>query len=574
MDQTITDRFGREVAQPGPEAQAARDAVAKAAQATRHGVMSLDLRDAQHLAHLIEALGGADQLTRFFPTTREIIENTRRAHETQGGPTPITLLELADPPLDQWSPYVNLCYCSLAPDGVTVLAEGIATLPGDATAMTLNLSLVDNVSGATLANVTLPQQFNSSTQEINASGTLPDPNNVDVTATLTAQILPQGADVAVPVVASLRLTGANYVQSISVQNPNHNNHPTRDYIKVALNRTQQQQPDCDYWYEFGTDGSQPVVGLLVNGSATLINGITVAGSPNFSGSCVLQRRSGVGDGATLAFPADQIPGLCTGAGQTVTWNIGPDWFKGAPWDQNQTIDLDFLLNFAVTPGGSTFIRVTSLPSVIGANPPSNIGVVAPMMFVWGCVAAGTPVLMADGEWRAIEQIRAGDRVRGVADEVLEVRETWTGRETQPLIQLGLVDGRSILLTEEHPVLTPDGVRLARDLAAGDTVSMLDGEATLAEVGRAAFDGAVHNLDLAPEGVATDALGDDLVTGFIAAGFAIGDNRMQGVHAALAAQAKGDRDPLEILPAHWRLDVINARRLADGRALLEAYDPLD
>lgn len=573
MEQTVIDSFGRELPQPGAAARAARDAVAKAAQATRHGVMSLDLRDPQHLAHLLQTLGGDDHLSRFFPSTRSLIENTRRAHEAHGGPTPVTLLELGDPQLDQWSPYVNLCYCSLSPDGVTVVAEGVVTLPGDATAMSLNLTLVDNTNGATIADVTLPSQFNTSTQEINASGVLTNPNAVDVTATLTAQFLPQGAEVAVPVVASLKLVGANYVQSVSVQNPNHNNHPSRDYIKVALNRTAQQQPDADYWYSYGMDGPEPIVGLLVNGSATLINGIAVAAAPNFSGSCVLQRRSGVGDGATLAFPADQIPGLCTGTGQTVTWNIGPDWFLGAPWDQNQTIDLDFLLNFSVTPGGSTFIRVTSLPTVIGANPPSNIGVVAPMMFVWGCVAAGTPVLMADGEWRPIEQIRAGDRVRGVANEVLEVRETWTGHEREPLVQLTLACGRTVLLTAEHPVLTAGGVRLARDLAVGERVSTLQGEVALSDVSRARFDGPVHNLDLAPEGCASDDLDEDLVTGFIAAGFAIGDNRMQGLHAARSAQAKADRDPLEILGPAWRLDVINARRLAAGRPLLEAHAPL-
>lgn len=558
------------VPQPSSSQAEIRDKIAAAAQSARNNILSLDLSDPDSMSFLVDRLGGRERLERHFPQSLATLEATRSAHEAAGGPMRVTLLEQEDASTDQWHPYVNLTYFALDPDGQTMVGQGVVTLPGTATSVDINLTIVDNTTGQTIANVTLPTQFNASTQQINARGQIADPNNVNTTATLTASFVPAGSNVSVPVVVASSFTGANVVASVTVVNPNHNNHPNNNYIKVALNRTQSQQPDCDYWYQYGTDGPKPIVGLQVNGSAQLVSGFSVGSSPNFSGNCVLMRRSGVGDGATLAFPSSQIPGLCTGAGSTVTWNIGPDWFQGAPWDQNQTIDLDFMLSFAVTPGGASFIRVTSVPAVIGNNPPSNVAPVAPMMFVWGCLAAGSPVLMADGDRKRIEEIGIGERVRGPDGAALIVRDCWTGRETLPLVRLETADGASLLVTEEHPMLVPGGVRLARDLAAGDPVLTESGEARLLLAERAPFDGRVHNLDLAPEGMSGGDLSEDLVTAFVAGGFAVGDNRMQGIHAARADAEARARDPLELLGPEWRLDIVNARRDAAGLSLLEAH----
>lgn len=557
------------VPQPNRKQAKTRDRIVAAAQSAPNNILALDLSDTEAMSFLVDRLGGPDRLKRHFPQSLATLEETRDAHAANG-PRRVTLLEQDDPPVDQWLPYVNLTYFALDPDGVTMIGQGVVTLPGTATSMDINLTIVDNTTGQTIADVTLPTQFNVSTQQINAKGAIANATNVNTTATLTASFVPAGANTAVPVVVASTFAGANVVASVSVVNPNHNRHPNNAYIKVALNRTAQQQPDCDYWYQFGTAGPKPIVGLQVNGSAQLVSGFSVGSPPNFSGNCVLMRRSGVGDGATLAFPSSQIPGLCTGSGTTITWNIGPNWFQGAPWDQNQTIDLDFMLNFAVTPGGGSFIRVTSVPAVVGSNPPSNVAPVAPMMFVWGCLAAGSAVLMADGGFRRIEDIRIGERVRGADGSALEVRNCWTGRETQPLVRLETDGGDSLLVTEEHPMMVPGGVRLARDLAAGDRVLTAAGEASLTLAERAPFDGKVHNLDLAPDGLDEADLPEALVTAFLAGGFAVGDNRMQGIHSARAAVEARAKDPLDLLGPEWRLDIVNSRRAAAGLPLLEAH----
>lgn len=563
----VIDRFGRTIPPMTASENAAYQNVMKAVSATKHGVLTLDMRNSEHRRFVLDRFGGDDYLERYFPTTRNLVEATRLAHEANNGPTNVTLLEMEDMPTDVWVPLVNVAYLGVEPGGTTVTAQGIVTLPNMATSMTCTLIIVDNISGQQIASSTIPVQYNIATQTVEATGTLPQPaGNVDITATLTTQYLPAGATEAKQTVAYAKLLGAIAVQSITVINPNHNAHPTRDYIKVGLNRTPQQVSDCDYYYSYGNDGSKPIVGLQVNGSAQLVSGFTVAANPNFNGSCILMRRSGTGAGATLAFPSDQIPGLCNGAGNTVNWNIGPDWFLGAPWNQGDIIDLDFSLNFNITPGGTTFIRVTSVPQAV--TPPSNIASIAPMQFVWGCVAAGTLVRMADGSQRAIETLKIGERVADGHGHSLRIAEVWRGRESKPLYRLATASGAEVLVTDEHPVPTTSGVKLARDLAPGMTVTTAAGKERLLMVELFSFDGSVINLDLLPDGAASLAdIDDDAITAFEAGGILVGDNRMQGVWSKRDRTAFTE-GTFEGLGPEWRLDIANSQRLSAGLPLIE------
>jgi hypothetical protein len=581
----IIDHFGRPVPVLSPDEQAVLQSVLRDVSASKRGVLSLDMRNSDHRRFVLDRFGGDDYLERYFPTSRNLVETTRVAHEAEGGPSVLTLLEMDDPAINAWHPLVNITYLGLKPDGRTVIAQGMVTLPAMASTIASNLILTDNVTQQQFASVTIPTQYNVATQVVEITGTVPNADaGVNITATLTTQILPAGAVNARQVVAVAHLVGsvrsatdaaratlgeeeaATPVQSVTVINPNHNAHPTLDYIKVGLNRTPQDRGDCDYYYQYGVDGSKPIVGLQVNGSALLVSGYTVAQPPNFNGSCILMRRSNVGDGATLAFPANQIPPLCNGAGGAVSWNIGPDWFQGAPWDQGQAIDLDFTLNFSVTPGGSATLRVTSVPQAVQTLP-TNLATIAPIQFVWGCVASGTAVRMADGTMRRIETLRIGERVADGRGGSSRIAEVWTGHEAKPLYRLATASGAEVLVTDEHPVPTAAGVKLARDLLPGMVVTTLEGAEALLTVEAVSYDGPVVNLDLLTDDAATlSDIDDDAITAFEAGGILIGDNRMQGVWAKRARSAAAD--PLDTLGPEWRLDITNSRRLAIGLPPIE------
>lgn len=580
-----TDPYGRVLPTLTSEEIDTVQGVLKDVSAARGRVKSLDMGNPSRRRFVLDRLGGEDFLERYFPSVRNLVDTARCAHEA-GGAAAQTLLEMEDPATDQWHPLVSIAYLGLDPNGVQVVAQGIVTLPGIAAAITSNLMLIDQVSGQVLASVTVPTQYNHSSQVTNVTGALPPgtpPQNI--AAILTSQYLDAGAVVSTHVTAIAVLADRTFastqarvgaeeseelatpIQSVTVLNPNHNGHPDRDYIKVGLNRTPGQVADCDYYYEYGNSGSKPIVGLQVNGSAALISGYTVASSPNFNGACVLIRRSGVGGGATLAFPSDQIPNLCSGAGGSVTWNIGPNWLQGAPWEQGDVVDLDFTLNFAVSPGGTATLRVTSVPQGVGTTP-SNIASVAPIMFVWGCVAAGTLVRMADGGLRRIETLRASERVADGCGGSLRIIEVWKGHEDQPLYRLATHSGAEALVTGGHAVPTTQGVKAASDLAVGMTVATCRGEERLSLVERVSHDGPVINLDLLPDGADTlEEVDDDAVTAFEAGGIMVGDNRMQGI---LVKRAHGAArpDPLDTLGPGWRLDIVNSRRIEAGLRPME------
>jgi len=582
----IIDCFGRPVPVLTPEQRETFESVSKDVAAARNNVLSLDMSKPHHRAFMLDRFGGDEYLERYFPSTRLLVERARVAHEASGGPKPWTLMEIEDPDLSTWYPLVNITYLALQEDGRTVIGQGIVTLPQPAAMITTSMMLMDNLSGKIFGMASIPNQYNLTTQTIEITGTLPEMAAlVEVTASLTAQILPAGSTITQSITTSSwlnatdRITNQNRslnnadstaaiipVQTITVVNPNHNTHPTRDYIKVGLNRTSSQVADCDYYYQYGNDGSKPIVGLLVNGSAQLLSGYTVATTPNFTGSCVLFRRSDVGAGATLAFPSSQIPNLCSGGGNAVNWNIGPDWFSGAPWDQNQVIDIDFNLNFNINTGSTASLRVTSVPQAV--TPPSNLAKLDPIQFVWGCVARGTEIRMEDGGTRRIETLRVGERVADGHGGSLRIVEVWTGHEAKPLYRLVTTSGAEVLLTEEHPVPTPDGVMLARDFAPGMVVTTARGDEALCTVETVSHDGPVCNLDLLPDDATSlSDVDDDAITGFVAGGILVGDNRMQGVWSK-RANRQGAVDPLELLGPEWALDIVNSDRLTRGLPLVE------
>ena len=91
-----------------------------------------------------------------------------------------------------------------------------------------------------------------------------------------------------------------------------------------------------------------------------------------------------------------------------------------------------------------------------------------------CFTAGTPVIMADGTTRPIEQVHPGDEILAHnpdtgADEPRQVLGTYTHQDT-PTWQLTTSDGGTITTTADHPFLVETrGWVPAHDLQPGDTL---------------------------------------------------------------------------------------------------------
>lgn len=131
---------------------------------------------------------------------------------------------------------------------------------------------------------------------------------------------------------------------------------------------------------------------------------------------------------------------------------------------------------------------------------------------WGCVAAGSVVLMADGSERRVEDLRVGDMVSDgtSAHRVEHIR----GGADDVTVMITAGD-RVLRVSPEHPVLTARGMVMACDVGAEDVLVTRDGEVSP--------DSAFQFLGR------TDVYGISLEDGhrFVCNGFVIGDDHAQG-----------------------------------------------
>ncbi len=561
------DLYGHPIPQPDPAHAKALKAILAAAKKTRFGTLTLDLRNPDHHLHLMRTFAGGDGAGIHFPQTVRTLERTKIAHERDGGPKPMTLFELTDPPLNTFLAAAKIIYCDILSDNTTVVVGGAITLLETAQSVSVELQVVDNNTNSTIAKVTPPIGVNQYSTQVTCQGTLTQPPNV--TAVLTCVITPVGGGQAMTLVDTCIYQGVETVQSVTVTDPVSKKTPARNYIKIGLNRDQSQQPDCDYWYSYGVSGPTPIVGVAVNGGAQLASGYSTTATPGFSGYLILYRRDSlVGGGACIVQPPNtNFTQWVTDSKTSFTWQFNPDTFKGAPWDQNQTIDLDFFMEFQVQtnsgPAGMGRVRVTSIPIVYNNNAPPNVKSIPSLTFVWGCLPAGTMVGTVQGDM-AIEAIAVGTELPAGRDgRTMVVTRTWKGWEKSPLVCITDDRGRAMRLTSEHPVVTEAGMCLASELARGMRALAADGTfSRLVEVERVAFDGPVYNLDVEP---ADGSPAGDPEPTFVANGLVVGDNQMQGEYSRRAIERLTTAPAVP--PVEWALDVENSRRRAERRALV-------
>ena len=94
-----------------------------------------------------------------------------------------------------------------------------------------------------------------------------------------------------------------------------------------------------------------------------------------------------------------------------------------------------------------------------------------LLLMSGCFRKETPVLMADGSLRPIEEVRVGDSVLSFDEEADEfvtklVLKTYKNAP-KPMVKITMEDDTEIFCTEDHKFLTNDGWVQARDLLGKD-----------------------------------------------------------------------------------------------------------
>jgi len=345
-----------------------------------------------------------------------------------------------------------------------------------------------------------------------------------------------------------------------------------DLISICLNRTWTQ--DCDY----DLTGNPQAVKVPLQGSIVITSAAHV-----FSQQAIDDIKANAATHARAGYVKlllAQAGGGCdVGADGAIQssmqafWNsatISPDQ-KTLSWNLTgansaffddgcrQVQDDVFLTIRLQLPVHDTGLNLDYWVSKTLSNNPNQFApdfVYDRMEMTNSCLAEGTMLQMADGSLVAVEDVAAGTHVfNSVHDgaQGLTVTDTAVGVETEPMVRLVAEGGREVLMTEMHPVQTPDrGIVLAKELQEGDLVVTVDGLRVLSRVSREEYEGKVYNVKLGTELEKAALDGEDLTLVY-ANGFLVGDGQVQRKYESIAAAEPMQGDVLDRLPSQWHLD---------------------
>lgn len=379
-----------------------------------------------------------------------------------------------------------------------------------------------------------------------------DPSDQWARAVLSSNWIDQNGN---PHSVTVRAEGSVIPTNITSTNPNDLNGD--GMIKFCFGR---HAADCDY--DPG-GASRTNVFLPIDGSTTFDSPIK---DPVSSGASVM---------ISITHPEPQTGGGCYIQGDTTNWfqtyvtltnndmtmnwndptvhftQIDPCMPNGSIVYYNMVTNLTLTINNTDFP---TYFGISTSPQTPVSN--GHWLQLAESRIYWSCLAEDSVITLADGSEVPIASLVEGDRVLSDADGTERtISATFVGMENAPLVQIVTENGESLRLTETHPVPTDEGVRLARNLAVGDSVFTTDGPSPLISVDRVAYTGNVRNLSV------VNADGQDPVDPtertFFANGIQVGDNEMQWYF---------DRPGSMVASAHQPLVPVMSAR---GRALLEA-----
>lgn len=580
MSRTITDRFGRTIPQLRKQERLNLQQVLNL---TRPGVpITHDLSDPVELEFVMRQHGGRTFLAKYYPAILHALEQGRQHAENmkRKGIDPrtqhVTLLQMDEPPVNQWLTTNAITAASfMALGSTTCHAEGVSSVMEGTFLTQLTMTLHDLGSGQIIAQETVPNIYDQGLYvTVGAQGDVASVGN-PVMAVMTATYIPQGQVQPVSQTVTRAIQQICPISPPGVTGPVHNNNTKQgNPIKVALNRTAQQQPDCDYYYTTGMSGRTPNVGIQVSGSATFQQNVCPLNfGQSLQGQLLLFRRTDPA-GAALALSDAQFAAGITANGTQLGWNWGANnIFGAAPWDQNQLVDLSLNIDVAVSSNCSTQtapnarVTVTSAPNAVADNCTAKID---PLVFVWGCLAAESLVLMADGQRKPVLLVEPGECVVCDPDGTLAlVSDKIIGFEDrEPCLRISTAD-RSVIVTQDHPMLTPDGAIRAAELRIGEHLCTFHGVESITAIQTIRYENAVVNLKLEPLAGKQRAIaaGLDGMT-HSANDFLVGDSEMQRAVMQRHARRRTDEATvLRNLPGAYHLDYINLQRARRGEPLI-------
>lgn len=206
-----------------------------------------------------------------------------------------------------------------------------------------------------------------------------------------------------------------------------------------------------------------------------------------------------------------------------SWNqeyMGPGDMRPTFYDYHLTIDATFQPKAdRAAAAVHTQIIVSSQDIEVGTH--TIYKKIPKLQILWGCLAENTRIMMADHTQKPIRDIQIGEFVLGTDGSAWRVYNVWRGVEFEPMIRLRCRTGETVLMTQNHVILTDAGLLRAGEVTRDIRVAGQDGWLEIEEVYAELYDGTVYNLD-----IDTDDGRPAQEHLMLAGGIVVGDNQLQ------------------------------------------------
>lgn len=274
------------------------------------------------------------------------------------------------------------------------------------------------------------------------------------------------------------------------------------YIVISLYRVPENAGDSDYVCNFGHGShGRAILGIPAKGVINFGRSVKVTPKLKHAYASVERKDSG---GVSYVVPEQQFQTPIVDNGK-IQYEVNPNWkievdqsgdLNPFYYDYTLSFSVEYKLNASATVNELKF-TVSSKQTTGKSNASELVYPLKMLKIMWGCLAAGTPILTVGGI-RKIEDICIGDKVVcAESGEAVSVCNVWRGVEEE-MIRLEYGD-HTLLLTKTHPVavIKENEIKYKRaiDIREGDEIKCVDGGERVRKAEAVNYSNFICNLTL-------------------------------------------------------------------------------
>lgn len=458
------------------------------------GIVSLNLSEDNHYNIMTDLFGGVEYMHEKLPLLSALVSKTREQHMREGGPQYQTVLQLTETPDDFVDGvYINHVIYDETKQRVNVKASisltkqaywidskiEICTEAGEyvdtfyQTTENSHYQLIEyTVEGIDMS------RFNSQIFVTTLQATW-QPEDVQ---TLRSQL----------VTRQIHTNSATVVKEIRIDDPRNINTKPGENIYVVYGRSPGSTEKVDYNYPSMIIKNNQQLFLDVKGSTTFIDNhkFDKIIPQDF---CLLLDCS-YGCARYLNNTDNRINATTDG----FEWKLNHDWKTTVPTPSGKYKWVAFRLTMSFFCQGEAYpyslYIASDMDESLSEYP--NYEKIPFLTILWGCLARGSEIRMADGSIKKIEDIVTGDSVinpytKGAA----AVTNTWHGQE-KILRHIETERGYCVEASETHPLMTEKGAIEAGKIVEKDRLLTEEGTYDVVSIQYPVhYDDEVFNLEL-------------------------------------------------------------------------------